>query len=92
MIGSSASNGGDAVIDKLVGQHWTVRGPDPDQQAGEVFHKITIEELPRFVAVGSTPYEVICGWRSKLRKFLTDSVERGDKIPLPRAQGLQSAE
>ena len=71
------------TIDELVAQPWTECGPVADSQAGEVFYKVTIAELPGFLVTGSTPYEVISNVRSKLRKFLTQRVEKGLDVPLP---------
>ena len=70
-------------IDDLVAQPWTECGPVADSQAGEVFYKVTIAELPGFLATGSTPYEVISNVRSKLRTFLTQRIEKGLPVPLP---------
>lgn len=70
-------------INDLVAQRWTECGPVKDSQAGEVFYKVTIAELPGFLVTGSTPYEVISNVRSKLRVFLTHRVEEGLDVPLP---------
>ena len=70
-------------INDLVAQPWTECGPVADSQAGEVFYKVTITELPGFLVTGSTPYEVISNVRSKLRAFLTRRIEKGLDVPLP---------
>ena len=71
------------TINELVAQPWTECGPVADSQAGEVFYKVTIAELPGFLVTGSTPYEVISNVRSKLRAFLTRRIQKGLSIPLP---------
>jgi len=74
-------------INELVAQPWTECGPVADSQAGEVFYKVTIAELPGFLVTGSTPYEVISNVRSKLRAFLTRRIEEGLDVPLPLPAG-----
>ena len=71
------------TLDELVQLPWTRRGPIKDSQAGEEFYKITIDELPAFVVVGSTPYEVITNSDRTLRVFLASRLEHGVSIPLP---------
>ena len=71
------------TLDELVQLPWTRRGPLKDSQAGEEFYKITIDELPAFVVVGSTPYEVITNADRTLRVFLSSRVENGLPIPMP---------
>ncbi len=71
------------TLDELVQLPWTRRGPVKDSQAGEEFYKITIDELPAFVVVGSTPYEVITNADRTLRVFLSSRQENGLPIPTP---------
>ena len=71
------------TINELLALPWTECGPVLDSQAGEGFYKLTIAELPGFVVVGSTPYEVISNVRSKLHAFLAKCIEQGDRIRLP---------
>ncbi|MCZ6916961.1 MAG: hypothetical protein O7I93_09305 [Gemmatimonadetes bacterium] len=71
------------TLDELVQLPWTRRGPVKDSQAGEEFYKITIDELPAFVVVGSTPYEVITNVDRTLRVFLSSRLENGLPIPTP---------
>ena len=71
------------TVNELVAQKWTECGPERDSQAGEVFYKLTIAELPGFMVTGSTPYEVISNVRSKLKIFLTKCVDEGRDIALP---------
>ena len=71
------------TLDELVQLPWTRRGPVKDSQAGEEFYKITIDELPDFVVVGSTPYEVITNADRTLRVFLSSRQENGLPIPTP---------
>ena len=71
------------TLDELVQLPWTRRGPVKDSQAGEEFYKITIDELPAFVVVGSTPYEVITNADRTLRVFLASRQEHDLPIPRP---------
>ncbi len=71
------------TIDELVEQPWTWCGPNETIEAGEQCYKMTIEELPGFVAVGATRYEVIHNLFSILRVFLKASVADGVEIRLP---------
>jgi predicted RNase H-like HicB family nuclease len=71
------------TLDELVQLPWTRRGPLKDSQAGEEFYKITIDELPAFVVVGSTPYEVITNADRTLRVFLSSRLDNGLPIPMP---------
>jgi predicted RNase H-like HicB family nuclease len=71
------------TLDELVQLPWTRCGPTKDSQAGEEFYKITIDELPAFVVVGSTPYEVITNADRTLRVFLASRLDNGLPIPRP---------
>ena len=77
------------TINELVAQPWTECGPVADSQAGEVFYKVTIQELPGFLVTGSTPYEVISNVRSKLRTFLTQRIEKGLSVRLPAGERVE---
>jgi predicted RNase H-like HicB family nuclease len=71
------------TIDELVGEPWTFCGPVESIEAGEKCYKMTIEELPGFVALGATRYEVVHNLFSVLRVFLAASLENGIEIRLP---------
>ncbi|MDH5643171.1 MAG: hypothetical protein OEY63_03135 [Gemmatimonadota bacterium] len=60
----------DNNIDHWLKREWTWRGPTQDSQAGEIFYKLTIDELPGFLVAGNTPFEVIDNRDRKLRAFL----------------------